>query len=279
MVTLFSGLEEDEWFSKDEYVNALRQLELKINEKQRLMLKAHAEADDQTLSVLDLAIAAGYTHDKPTFSLYGALGHKLAKALEPTRDFGPDQTWTLWIGSAFRDSKTNQVHWTMHPELVEALYELGWANLPDANNVYADMKQAEAELAEDSSTDRQAVVMSRIGQGLFRQQLLKYWTRCAVTGISITQILRASHIKPWRKSTNQERLDSFNGLLLVGTLDLLFDAGLISFTDSGQMLISTRLSPDDRVTLNVHEHLHLHMIEDAHQPYLAFHRQHVYRDQ
>ena len=278
MVTLFSGLEEDEWFSKDEYVNALRQLELKINEKQRLMLKAQAEAHEQSMFASDLALVVGYSSHHPVNKQYGDIGKRLADVLEfpPQR---PDGSYEWWKMLSTGKNSPNGFVWTMHPGLVEALYELGWANLPDANNVYADMKQAEAELAEDSSTDRQAVVMSRIGQGLFRQQLLKYWTRCAVTGISITQILRASHIKPWRKSTNQERLDPFNGLLLVGTLDLLFDAGLISFTDSGQMLISTRLSPDDRVTLNVHEHLHLHMIEDAHQPYLAFHRQHVYCDQ
>ncbi len=71
---------------------------------------------------------------------------------------------------------------------------------------------------------------SRVGQGDFRKSLIeKYDGKCVVTGIDLTKLLIASHIKPWRISDNKERLSSENGLLLSANLDKLFDSGLITF--------------------------------------------------
>jgi len=47
---------------------------------------------------------------------------------------------------------------------------------------------------------------------------------------------RVAH-QPWRESTDEKRLDPTKGLPLVASLDALFDAGLISFEDSGRMLV------------------------------------------
>jgi HNH endonuclease len=63
--------------------------------------------------------------------------------------------------------------------------------------------------------ESKALVESRLGQGRFRQDLLSLWSRqCAVTGLGVAELLRASHIKPWRSSDNVERLDQYNGVLL-----------------------------------------------------------------
>ena len=92
-------------------------------------------------------------------------------------------------------------------------------------------------------TERSAIVKSRIGQGLFRKELIKkYNSSCVVTGINEQKLLIASHIKPWAVCTNAERLSVENGLLLSPTFDKLFDFGLISFADSGRILISSQLS-------------------------------------
>lgn len=94
-------------------------------------------------------------------------------------------------------------------------------------------------------TERNAIVKSRIGQGVFRKDLIKkYNSSCVITGISEKKLLVASHVKPWAVSTNNERLSVENGLLLSPTFDKLFDCGLISFTDSGRLLISSQLSAD-----------------------------------
>lgn len=94
-------------------------------------------------------------------------------------------------------------------------------------------------------TERSAIVKSRIGQGVFRKELIKkYNSSCVVTGINEKKLLVASHIKPWAVCTNAERLSVENGLLLSPTFDKLFDCGLISFADTGRILISSQLSKD-----------------------------------
>lgn len=69
------------------------------------------------------------------------------------------------------------------------------------------------------------MVVQRIGQNLFREAPIDYWQGCcAVTGLDVLQLLRASHIKPWAVcASDEERLDVFNGLLLAPTLTRLFD--------------------------------------------------------
>ena len=99
------------------------------------------------------------------------------------------------------------------------------------------------DYANLKETEREAVVKSRIGQGLFRKELIKkYNSSCVITGINEKKLLIASHIKPWAVCTNAERLSVENGLLLSPTFDKLFDCGLISFADSGRILISSQLS-------------------------------------
>ena len=101
------------------------------------------------------------------------------------------------------------------------------------------------DYANLKETERDAVVKSRIGQGVFRKELIKkYNSSCVITGINEKKLLIASHVKPWAVCTNAERLSVENGLLLTPTFDKLFDCGLISFADSGRILISSQLSAE-----------------------------------
>lgn len=89
-------------------------------------------------------------------------------------------------------------------------------------------------------TEKQMLIKSRIGQGIFRDGLIeKYEGKCVITGIDKTRLLTASHIKPWAICNNEERIDIENGLLLCPNMDKLFDYGLITFTDEGKMNISS----------------------------------------
>ena len=80
-----------------------------------------------------------------------------------------------------------------------------------------------------SEHEKWAIVKQRIGQGAFRKQLMEKWKGCSVTGYEQSEILVASHIKPWSESSDEEKLDTNNGLLLVANLDKAFDQGLITF--------------------------------------------------
>ena len=127
---------------------------------------------------------------------------------------------------------------------------------------------------ELKATTKKALVNARIGQGAYRKDVLKLWNRrCAVTGSVTIKAIRASHIKPWSKSSNKERLDPKNGLPLVASLDALFDAGLISFDASGRMLVKCKLCTEERKIhgLNGKKLKKKPTAETAH--YLQYHRQ------
>ena len=99
----------------------------------------------------------------------------------------------------------------------------------------------ERDIAADTSvreTEREAIVRARVGQGLFKERVSKIETRCRLTGVENPAHLVASHCKPWRDSTNQERLDGENGLLLTPSIDHLFDRGFIGFENNGRLIIS-----------------------------------------
>jgi len=87
-------------------------------------------------------------------------------------------------------------------------------------------------------TEREAIILARRGQGRFRQEVALVEKRCRITGVENPIHLVASHCKPWRDSTNEERLNGENGLLLTPTIDHLFDRGFIGFEDSGRLILS-----------------------------------------
>ena len=148
----------------------------------------------------------------------------------------------------------------------------------DETTAFTDIEAAALQLAELPETEREAVTAARIGQGRFRTALMSVWSnRCAVTRIDVEGLLRASHIKPWRDSDNEERLDAENGLLLVATLDAAFDAGLISFEDDGLMIFSPRLRSDPCTVLGVPAGCRLTRGPSSRQQaFLRHHRNHVF---
>ncbi|WP_211473237.1 HNH endonuclease [Collimonas humicola] len=121
-------------------------------------------------------------------------------------------------------------------------------------------------------TSTKRLIEARLGQGKYRTDLEKIWEgRCAVTGCRTGAALRASHIKSWAISTDIERLDKYNGLLLIATLDALFDNFRISFSDTGEMLVSKYLPENEHAILGVYGALR--KIPNAEQSiYLADHR-------
>jgi len=134
-------------------------------------------------------------------------------------------------------------------------------------------------LAAIAATEVDAIVRQRVGQGLFREMLMDYWDgKCAVTGLAMPQLLRASHTKPWKDATDRERLDVYNGFLLAVHLDALFDAGFMTFGPEGDAQFSKQLSDEARGQLvATGTQLRLGRIADGHAPYLEYHREHVFK--
>jgi len=122
-----------------------------------------------------------------------------------------------------------------------------------------------------TATERETVLLSRLGQGTFRNKLISYWQGCSVSNFDKSDILIASHIKPWKDSSNHERLDCFNGLLLLPNYDKLFDKGYISFDENGQILSSKLLSNTHKNALGITNNLKLFKVEKNHLEYLNYH--------
>jgi putative restriction endonuclease len=164
--------------------------------------------------------------------------------------------------------------------LLRRAAELAMALPTHAADLYAEaVTRIEAE--PPATTEALRLTKQRIGQDLFRKALMDYWGgACAVSGLHLPELLRASHAKPWADcASDAERLDVFNGFLLSVQLDALFDSGLITFDDTGTLHASPRLDPFHRVLLGLHEDppLHLRWISPRHLPYLAWHRANVFR--
>jgi putative restriction endonuclease len=145
-----------------------------------------------------------------------------------------------------------------------------------------DFEQAvAAELAELPAvivgTEVERMVRQRVGQNKFRDALMDYWGgACAVTGVAVSEVLRASHTKPWAEcGSDAERLDVFNGFLLSANLDALFDRFLISFGEGGELIISRRLIEGDLQLLGLHLDMQLRWMAPEHDFYLASHRKRV----
>ncbi|MGC8525123.1 MAG: HNH endonuclease, partial [Acidibrevibacterium sp.] len=143
-----------------------------------------------------------------------------------------------------------------------------------ANEIVDDIKKIEQQTGI-SETTKKALIDARIGQGEFREELEKRWSQaCSLTGCKIREILRASQIKPWKDSSDKERLDAENGRLLTANLDAAFDRGLISFSDQGEMLVSDQLSEEQRAELGIPRPMRGKRPTQKQTTYLRFHRKH-----
>jgi putative restriction endonuclease len=129
------------------------------------------------------------------------------------------------------------------------------------------------------TTEAERLVVQRVGQEVFRNGLIEYWEgKCAVTGLAVVPLLRASHIKPWAACpTDAERLDVFNGVLLAPNIDAVFDQGFATIADDGSILLSELLSSADRIMLGIDRPLRVARLESSHRQYLQFHRDMVFR--
>lgn len=122
--------------------------------------------------------------------------------------------------------------------------------------------------------DTDAVVKVRINQGIFRDRLLQKYSHCCLCNVNNKDLLIASHIKPWKDSEEDERLDLDNGFLLCPNHDKLFDNGFISFDNEGQIIISEQLNQVNQTFMNVKRDMKID-INNGNRRYLEYHRDHI----
>jgi putative restriction endonuclease len=126
----------------------------------------------------------------------------------------------------------------------------------------------EARLATIPETDRTREVRQRIGQDLFREALMELWEgRCALSG----------HAKPWALSSDDERLDPFNGLLLAVHYDALFDQGLIAFANDGTVLLASGVTSEVFDLMGLEGLCRLSKVLPGQLTYLEYHRTRIFK--
>jgi hypothetical protein len=126
-------------------------------------------------------------------------------------------------------------------------------------------------------TEKQALIRARRGQGLFKERVAAIESRCRITRVENPAHLVASHCKPWRDSTNVERLDGENGLLLTPSIDHLFDRGFIGFEDSGTLIISPVAHRPSlaRMGIETEQIINVGGFTEGQRKFLEFHRNSV----
>jgi len=274
-------LEDEVPVATAQFEEALKRVWPILSEKKRRMLRAHFDASDRKITMRELAQVAGYEGWRAANLQYGAVGHEIARITGfPSEEAHAEgrADWTHAIGRHSGSSEANphESAWEMYPGLVDAMW-----NLRSLTGVTVRASQPSAieedEFGDASETERDELRKARVGQGRFRDDVVRYWSACAVTGCGQPDLLIASHIVPWKDASNQERLDPFNGLLLTPNLDRLFDRGWISFDDAGGLLRSPVLDEDTACAMGIIVGLRIDRLDARHVAYLKRHRALVFR--
>ena len=124
-------------------------------------------------------------------------------------------------------------------------------------------------------TEKSTCMKARLGHSKLKQILIEKEKCCKVCGLSDTRFLIASHIKPWSKSNNHERLDLNNVLLLCPHHDAAFDKGYITFDQDGMILISSELTLETRALLNLNPKRKVELT-DKQSEYILWHRENIF---
>lgn len=128
--------------------------------------------------------------------------------------------------------------------------------------------------SEIGITEKKALMLARMGQGKYRNNLIKLWGKCSLSQYSDTSLLVASHIKPWSKCNPQERIDPYNGLLLLPNYDKVFDKGLITFDSTGKIYISSLLH--EFASLGLHHDMKINL-SMKHLGYIEHHNKFIFK--
>ncbi|WP_440225325.1 HNH endonuclease [Dokdonella sp. MW10] len=145
----------------------------------------------------------------------------------------------------------------------------------DADDSYAiDLLLTSKSIAK---TECIQLIKARVGQGVFRARVSVIEKFCRITGINDDRFLNASHIKPWSKCENVERLDGNNGLLLTPNIDRLFDRGYITFDDDGRLHVSTQLPIGILKLCGLDGAIGSKPLSSQQQRYMAYHRDVVFK--
>ena len=147
--------------------------------------------------------------------------------------------------------------------------------------IIPEEKEEEAKINEMNISEKEKTTMirARIGQGEYRSKLLLECPFCPFTLVNDERLLIASHIKPWAKSDDKEKIDPKNGFMLTPTYDRLFDQGFITFSNDKKLIVSPWISPMNQKRLNIYADMKVPYLpmDEKREEYLEYHREKIYK--
>lgn len=192
--------------------------------------------------------------------------------IDPSTDerFPPKAVLRVAKQLAGDDSRLQGGGWPTNDPLQDLGFQIALKPHLESSAVAEDIKNVLG--SEIDETTKQRLVNARLGQGGFREALIEIWEgRCALTECDIEPVLRASHIKAWRASSNAERLDPRNGVLLAASIDALFDRCLITLAENGRVKANASLDVQSLEKLGLRRG-HKVELSDRGQNYMNWHR-------
>ena len=150
----------------------------------------------------------------------------------------------------------------------------------EQNDMEDEVEKQKIMDSKMSESEKETLILARVGQGKYRKKLLEEISICPFTLVDDEHLLIASHIKPWKKSANNEKKDPKNGFVFTPTYDKLFDKGYISFTNDKKLILSPWVSKYNSEKLNLNDGMdlgELPIIDDKRKYYLEWHRNHVFK--
>jgi putative restriction endonuclease len=147
-----------------------------------------------------------------------------------------------------------------------------------ADGIKDDIEELTLKSQDIPELEREQLIKARRGQGIFRFNVERVEKGCRVTGVVDRRFVIASHIKPWRSSTNKEKLDGHNGLLLSPHVDRLFDRGWISFTDHGTLLCAHTIIEKLLPAWGLEGAKNVGAFSARQRAYLHYHRTHCFKN-
>lgn len=130
-----------------------------------------------------------------------------------------------------------------------------------------------------SARAKQSLIQARIGQGEYRAKLLEECPYCPFTMVNDERLLVASHIKPWAKADDKEKVDPKNGFMLTPTYDRLFDRGFITFDSDKTLVVSPWISPMNQKRLGIYTGKKIDRLplDARREKYLQYHREYIFK--
>jgi putative restriction endonuclease len=171
-------------------------------------------------------------------------------------------------------------------EFGKLLVDLTSANIVHIQNELSPISAIESDfvinieiMAKGIQGDLEQIqlVKARRGQGIFKANVRLVEKSCRVTGVSNIKHLRASHIKPWSKSNNKEKISGYNGLLLAPHVDHLFDRGFITFDSIGNLVISSKLQKEVLPKWSIAEELNVGTFLEQQVDFLDYHASKIFK--